>query len=71
MSIEPQGVSDKASDMPPKPDHCEFGATVNTDEVFGRIVDEGPNYRNVSFLSREKKSSPFSAGKKMSKPLMG
>lgn len=49
MSIQPQDNSDKSSEMPPKPDHCEFGETTNTDEVFGRIDEEGPNYRNVGF----------------------
>lgn len=50
MSIQPHDNSDKSSEMPPKPDHSEFGEATDTDEVFGRMDEEGPNYRNVGFF---------------------
>lgn len=50
MSIQQHDYSDKSSEMPPKPDHCEFGEATDTDEVFGRMDEEGPNYRNVGFF---------------------
>ncbi|WWC70826.1 uncharacterized protein I206_104778 [Kwoniella pini CBS 10737] len=42
--------SSSPSDIKIKPDHDLETATISTDDVFGQISEDGPNYRNVGWL---------------------